>query len=263
MNADRRPETLDLVRLHSTEAEQCLVLSSEAGWNQTRDDWEFLIRVGNAICLRDSDGGLVATGVTLPAAAGVGWIAMILVTVPWRGLGVGRRIMKTLLADTSYRCFALDATDLGFPLYDRLGFRQTERIQRFQVGGSGVIKPADLPRTTASMPFGDVAAQLARRSDVHVVRNESAFGIIRPGQARVHIGPVQASSESDAYELVARVVKAIGGGAIIDVPARAGTFSKRLETLGFEPTRTFIRMSLGCSHFASPGTFAIAGPEFS
>ena len=113
------------------------------------------------------------------------------------------------------------------------------------------------------MPFGDVAAQLARRSDVHVVRNGSAFGIVRPGRTRIHIGPIQASSESDAYELVNHIVKAIDGGALIDVPARAGTFSKRIETLGFEPTRTFIRMSLGCSHFAPPATSAIAGPEFS
>jgi len=263
MTDARNPDVLEVVRLRPTDAARCLALSTEAGWNQTTDDWQFHARIGKAIGLETPEGDLIATGVTLPAAPDVGWIAMILVATPWRGRGVGRRVMQTLLNDPSYSGFALDATELGLPLYQRLGFREMETIQRFRFDGGVSRQPHGLPEPKVRTPFEYVAAQLAMREDVRIVRSGTAFGLVRPGREKVHIGPIRSNSEADAYDLVKSVLESTAEGVLVDVPVRAGTFCRRLETLGFEPTRAFVRMSLGCSFLVSSGLFAIAGPEFS
>jgi hypothetical protein len=171
--------------------------------------------------------------------------------------------MACLVNEAPFENLALDATDLGLDLYRELGFEPLETIVRLHLE-----RDDDAPNVPPGSPGARVAlsdpmaARLARRNDVAALQSGSAVGLVRPGRTALHVGPVVSGSEADAAGLVVRALRDSTGPAIIDVPTRAGTFARRLKKLGFHETRSFRRMSRGRAFFVSPGTFAIAGPEF-
>lgn len=254
---------LSLVTLTLEDVMHCARLSDDAGWNQTVEDWRFHLRTGTGIGLKTIDGRITATGLILPAGEDIGWIAMVLVDRAWRQRGLGRWIMETLVTDSSFPDLALDATELGRGLYDSLGFRPLEEIARYRLN-RGKDGPVHMERRVAQgrVPFSGIAGMLADRSDVSTIEFGSACGLARPGRVALHVGPLVSRSETDAEALLTSVLGQTTGNVFVDVPIRAGTFCRRLERLGFEASRAFIRMSRGRAFHAEPGTFAIAGPEY-
>jgi GNAT superfamily N-acetyltransferase len=252
-----------LARLNVRDVEQCLALSSAAGWNQTHLDWQFHLRYGEGIGFKTDRGVLVATGVILPAHEEAAWIAMVLVGEDYRRRGLGRKVMEILISESSVPCLALDATDLGLSLYEGLGFRALERIIRHRLTREGdPNRPYSSGRKAANNPFNGISRALADRADVSVLREGTAWGSVRPGRTARHIGPVTAGSEADAAALVRAVLDDTEGDVLIDIPVRLGTFSRRVERLGFSPRRVFVRMARRGSLLVDPGIFAIAGPEY-
>src|SRR3954465_13201950 len=100
-------------------------LKDQAGWNQREDDWRRLLAM-------QPDGGFVAElegtpvgTVTTCRFGAVAWIAMVLVDEAVRGRGIGRMLVTHALGslDRHGVCTVrLDATPLGRPLYETLGF---------------------------------------------------------------------------------------------------------------------------------------------
>lgn len=253
------------VLLEERDVDSCLELSSSAGWNQTDQDWRFHLDIGEGVGLRAPSGALIATGVILPAAAGVGWIAMVLVSEPYRRRGLGRKVMETVMSKGDFPCLALDATEFGVSLYERLGFRPMERIVRYRLHRSGdPVQPARREGSTPAdeVPFLGIARALAARSDVRLIQHNGADCLLRPGRYALHIGPLAADSENAAAGLVQSVLDVTEGDVLVDVPSRLGTFSRRLERTGFSAGRTFVRMARGGSFLVDPGLFAITGPEY-
>ena len=79
----------------------------------------------------------------------VAWIAMMLVDEAFRGRGIGRALMDRALEHVDSRgipTVRLDATPLGQPLYEKLGFAPQFEVARF--GGS------PLPRESATAEAG-------------------------------------------------------------------------------------------------------------
>lgn len=258
-------EGLAVTTLREQDLEQCLMLSTETGWNQTISDWEFHLHVGKGIGLRLDSGDLVATGVVLPTGRDVGWVAMILVSEPHRRRGYGRRVMEHLIDQAEFGCLALDATELGKGLYESLGFQSLENITRYRARRGDVPAPKnDIKRTAGGrrLPFQGIARALADRSDVSVVWEGTACALVRPGRLANHVGPLAAGSEVDAAALIASILDRTDGDLIIDAPDRNGTFTRRLERIGLTAERAFVRMARGGSFYVDPGYFAIAGPEY-
>lgn len=102
-----------------------LRLSAQAGWNQTEADWRRFMRL-------EPDGCFVAQWAQEPVATtaafvfgSVGWIAMVLVDEAFRHRGIASRLVEHALKyveQRSVRTTRLDATPLGRPVYERLGF---------------------------------------------------------------------------------------------------------------------------------------------
>src|SRR3712207_6787044 len=117
-------------------------LSRRAGWNQTAADWRrFLALEPDGCFVAEHDGTPVGT--TTTAVFGpVAWIGMVLVDAPARGRGVGTALVRHALAALDRRgvpTVRLDATPLGQPLYERLGFTGQFRLSRYE----GTLPPAE------------------------------------------------------------------------------------------------------------------------
>ena len=90
-------EPLAIVRLGATDAAHGLMLSTEAGWNQSEADWRFFLTQAVTVGVR-ADGRLIATAALLRHDAAEAWISMVLVTANWRRQGLATRLVAHCLA---------------------------------------------------------------------------------------------------------------------------------------------------------------------
>jgi GNAT superfamily N-acetyltransferase len=121
-----------------------LHLSRQAGWNQTPDDWRRCLGLQPDGCFVAECDGAPAGTTTTCVFGRVAWVAMVLVEERFRRRGVGRALMEHALAfldGQGVRTVRLDATPVGQPLYEQLGFRQQFRLDRYD----GVLPPDNRP----------------------------------------------------------------------------------------------------------------------
>ncbi len=112
-----------------------LELSRQAGWNQGDVDWRRAVELepgGGFVALRDGE----AVGTTTTCVFGkVAWVALVLVDERFRRQGIARALMEHALEYLDGRgveTARLDATPLGQPLYERLGFTVQYRLARYE-----------------------------------------------------------------------------------------------------------------------------------
>src|SRR5256885_15018627 len=69
-------------------------LSTQAGWNQTPEDWRMLMRLDAKGCFGvEVEGRLVATTTLLCYGRLLAWVGMVLTRVEWRGPGFFRGVL--------------------------------------------------------------------------------------------------------------------------------------------------------------------------
>src|SRR5262245_39002578 len=123
-----------------------LALSRQAGWNQTEADWRRALDLQPDGCFAAVEsGGAGVVGICCTCAFGpVAWVALMLVDAARRRHGIGRALMEQALAFLDAQKVAsvrLDATPLGQPLYERLGFAPQFMLARY----AGVLPPDGTP----------------------------------------------------------------------------------------------------------------------
>ena len=161
-------------------------------WNQVARDWEQFLRLspGGATVAVDDAGvviGSVATmryaaahhdaehghrrsrracstdlrsrvhGPGCPVPDSMAWIAMVLVDPAHRGGGIGTALLQRGLAQVAdVTTVGLDATPLGQPLYEALGFRADSTLTRMRrepaPPGAGRVTERDQRRRTCGAP---------------------------------------------------------------------------------------------------------------
>ncbi|MCC7273576.1 MAG: GNAT family N-acetyltransferase, partial [Alphaproteobacteria bacterium] len=109
-------------------------LSDEAGWNQTADDWRLIVAHGAGEGIFAADGTPLASACAVPLTRRSRWICMVLVTRDARRQGHATRLMARQIAAVTAagKVPGLDATELGRPVYERLGFRPLFRLTRLR-----------------------------------------------------------------------------------------------------------------------------------
>jgi len=129
-----------------------LGLSQEAGWNQIPADWQRFLDLQPDGCFVAQWDGLPVGTTTTCIFGSVAWIAMVLVKPSHRGRGIGTVLMEHALEYLDKRgvvTVRLDATPLGQPVYERLGFVEQFRLARYE----GVIAEArEIPGVDAALP---------------------------------------------------------------------------------------------------------------
>jgi predicted N-acetyltransferase YhbS len=267
-------------------------LKTLAGWNQVEADWRFFLETSPGGCfVATDDRHVVGTVATLSYGAQpgtrlgtrLGWIGMLLVDPQIRRQGVGTRLMRRAMQHLAgCATIGLDATPLGRPLYEGLGFRPIAGLQRMAIdsapaknepqrGITPVRNPADW--TLDRRVFGVVRQGLLQALQARTpalawqcTRNRQMQGYClgRRGTDPTQIGPLVAERVEDALALCQAALGACAGEPVLlDVPLSQERFRAYLAHMGFVDRRTFVRMVVGAD---LPGTlayqYAIAGPEF-
>ncbi|MHC3471298.1 GNAT family N-acetyltransferase [Streptomyces sp. 7R007] len=151
--------SLPIRRLTLRDLTACADLSQDRGWAREEHKWGFLLTSGKGYGIDDPAGGLVSACVVTeygpqdrPELAALG---MVLVAERHARRGVGRRLMRHVVAEMGTTPLTLHATPNGRPLYEELGFKLTGRAEmllgRFTPDGS-VPKVPTRPATAEDLP---------------------------------------------------------------------------------------------------------------
>lgn len=256
--------TIRLRPLVSTDLPFAHDLSRDAGWNQTRADWERFLRLGDGGCfLAEDEGQPAGTVTTISYGSDLAWIGMVLVHPDFQRRGIGTALLKGAIHHLRERrgisCVRLDATPAGEPLYEGLGFMAEWGLRRWRrEGGSESHLPA--PATTVLFPdslaldrrvFGadraNLLHSLAAASIAGVTLPDGSFGFLREGQRALYLGPVTAATPDSGLTVARALVTAAPGHREIfwDLPAQNTMASDLALSLGFQPVRDLTRMWLG------------------
>ncbi|MAE59812.1 MAG: GNAT family N-acetyltransferase [Planctomycetaceae bacterium] len=264
-------------------------LKSQAGWNQTEADWlRFLSLEPDGCFVAESQGRPVGT-TTAAIFGDVAWIAMVLVDVDHRGRGIGTALFHhaiDFLDAQNVRAIRLDATDLGRPIYQKLGFESQFELSRFAGRlAEDYTSAAHLtPRPAAPADLAAIAAmdRTATRTDrtgllqrlvsqhvsaTHVTDHDNRItGYItsRPGSDAAQIGPCLANDPADGAALLSHALQQHAGRDVyVDIPKDHADAVSLIRRIGLQSRRTFIRMCRGePTSERRPSLWASSGPEF-
>jgi GNAT superfamily N-acetyltransferase len=276
-------EVLPIVGLDTDDVEAAMALSTEAGWNQVREDWCHFIEKGRTIGVRNDEGRLVGSAAALPYHGAFGFVGMVLVTAEWRRRGIATRLVDQCVDTLVSQDFVpvLDATEAGEQVYVRQGFMAQFRFDRWQRlskgdenvrSGTAGGETVDVDRLIEldARAFGARRPLLIRdflgRKGTRCVMCESGdgFAFVRAGRRALQAGPVVAMSQDAAIALLDRLLETVSQSVFVDVPAVWPGIGAWLTSRGFTIQRSFARMALNrSSPYGHPeNLFAVAGPEF-
>jgi GNAT superfamily N-acetyltransferase len=232
-------------------------LKDAAGWNQTVEDWRNVLGLAPDGCFGiDCDGELRATATAVCFGRELAWIGMVLTDSRYRGRGFARRLMEHVLESLGERRVGwvkLDATEMGRPLYDRLGFRVEGAIERWirPAGGERLrgapVGAFELDAALDQESFGADRSGLLRL----LAGIESAsiagmgFAMGRPGTQAAYFGPCVALAPDVARDLLAWFLERHAEESVYwDIlPANPDAVAIARE-FGFERARELVRMAL-------------------
>jgi GNAT superfamily N-acetyltransferase len=258
MSTDRVAQVRKLI---AADIGSAVELSSEAGWNQTAKDWRLLIELAPECCLAvEIDGEIAATATLVAYAQKLAWIGMVLTRVKYRGRGFATRLLREALhlADANnVESVKLDATDQGQPLYEKLGFRTEQPVERWacdRLTLPNALTSATGRELTPSLLAVDESAfganrsillqKLTRLTAPAVLDNSCA--LTRSGRIARYLGPCVAETEQKAAAVLASVLAEHSGqNCYWDLlPSNRNAIALAKE-FGFNPARRLTRMVRG------------------
>ena len=278
----RDANAIEIRLLFESDIPAAMQLKEAAGWNQTEQDWRrLLVLEPNGCFAAVKDGRVVGTTTTITYGNDLAWIGMVLVDLQERRQGIATRLMNVALEylKDKVATVKLDATALGEPVYERLGFGVESRIERWS--GIANARNADTPRVLDyddllildRIAFGadrsklieklieDACVQpvLLRAADGSL----SGYALARRGTNADYVGPVVAKSSQHVESLLDQMLSELSGRRVyIDFNTECGASTRVLSDRGFVKERDLLRMSAGArAARTSPLVIAIAGPE--
>jgi Acetyltransferase (GNAT) domain len=136
-----------------------VALSVDRGWSPERSKWSLLLGACQTFGVDAPDGrGLAGAVVLTRWGLDLASVGMMLVAARYGRRGLGRALMKHVIAEAGDATVTLFATDLGRPLYEQLGFAPVRRsvsfVGAFRPGPAGASAPAGFTRaaTEADLP---------------------------------------------------------------------------------------------------------------
>ncbi|WP_329219031.1 GNAT family N-acetyltransferase [Streptomyces sp. NBC_01485] len=175
---------LPIRRLTHRDLTACADLSEDRGWPREEHKWGLLLSAGQGYGIDDPDGGLVSACVVTEygphGSPTLGAIGMVLVAERHARQGIGRRLMRHIVALMGTTPLSLHATPNGRPLYEELGFKTTGRAEmmrgHFTPGEptSGIATRAATARDLTSILRLD--EEVFGTDRTHVITRLPAFG---------------------------------------------------------------------------------------
>jgi hypothetical protein len=196
----------------------------------------------------------------------VAWVALVLVDASQRKRGVGTRLMQHVLQfldDSKVPTVRLDATPLGRPIYEKLGFAADYELIRYE---GNPVQPAaepapaanaslleDICRFDAAVTGTDRRKFLHRFLDEHpeslrvIVAQDAVQGFmgLRPGARAVQIGPCMAEAQAGPVLLADALQRLAGQRVYIDIPVDHAGAAHLAAAAGLTEQRRLLRMTRG------------------
>jgi len=265
-------------------------LSNAEGWNQTEEDWKLLVQNPQNICLlAECNQKIIGTTTAMNYANQVAWIGMVLVDKEYRGQGVSKLLLTSILKKLeSFASIKLDATPVGQQVYKKFDFENEYLISRLVTGSMKNLSFKDDTVFAESIQLKDIEEVIA--FDEHVFgtnrrpliksliqryphkawllkRNNSiaGFALGREGNKYHQVGPVVGSTINDVQILIRKALKKLNNQpVVVDVLCDKEDLINWLTSIGFTMQRHFVRMYKKENSF--PGVvneqYLICGPEF-
>jgi len=260
-------------------------LKETAGWNQTRADWQRFLNASPAGCfVAEMDGEVVGTVATISYEGRFAWIGMVLVDPARRGHGIGTRLIEKAIEYLDGRgipSVKLDATPLGKPIYQKLGFVSEYEIERWYlqrdpvpvreiVADALMEEMLDQDREIFGADRSGLLRSIAQEYPAFVLQSRkqgqlTGYSFGRCGARADHLGPWVAREESAAPELLDEfLLRSRRQELLVDGMRNSPWAIKLLRERAFQYSRSLTRMYRGGNDF--PGRpelqAAILGPEF-
>lgn len=268
-------------------------LKEIAGWNQTAADWERFLNASPEGCFVAEVGGKVCgTATTISYEKRFAWVGMVLVDPEYRSQGIGTKLLERAIEylDTSkIPTVKLDATPLGRPLYEKLGFVAEYDIERWtlkRLAGQGAnASLRELPASLSSEALEVICkadrdifgadrssllkslheAEPAFSASLSNAGGLSGYAFGRRGSFADHLGPWMSRDAETARRLLeAFVIRSSRETLVVDcLKANLGA-ADLLKSFGFSYSRPLTRMYRGANDYPGRQEFlwAIMGPEF-
>ncbi|MFJ3905152.1 GNAT family N-acetyltransferase [Streptomyces sp. NPDC090025] len=272
-------DQLPIRRLTFDDLLACADLSEDRGWLREEHKWRLLLAAGVGYGIDDPAGkGLVTACVVTsygpgPAGPGFAAIGMVLVAERYARRGVGRRLMRHVLAEAGDTPLSLHATRNGQPLYEELGFTEIGRAEMLK-GRFTAAEPAPertvRPATAEDLQqvlrldheiFGADRTHMITRlpafADHLRVAEEhgeiSGFGALWPNMDTHVIGPLIARDPATAQALVASLAAASDRPLRTDVDRTHTALVTWLKANGLEQIATNAVMARGLPELPGDG----------
>lgn len=250
-----------------------LQLSRQAGWNQLEADWRRCLRLAPDGCFVAELDGKSAGTTTTCIFGDAAWIGMVLVENDLRRRGIGEALMRHALdhlEGKGLRAIWLDATALGRPLYEKLGFVEQEVIGRFaggpRCGETAIeVRPLRSDDMAAIIEMDRAALGYDRSALFQVLEPDLArvtcsgerltgFLFVRPGANAWQIGPCTAERDVGGLLLQDAWQRFAGQKVYVDVPVQNQAAGAAVQAAGLKLEREFSRMSLGLGQASDHST---------
>ncbi|MFG2345970.1 GNAT family N-acetyltransferase [Streptomyces phaeochromogenes] len=265
-------------RLTPRDLSACADLSENRGWPREEHKWGLLLTAGTGYGIDDPDGGLVTACVVTsygpqdrPALAAIG---MVLVAERHARQGVGRRLMRHVVAELGTTPVTLHATPYGRPLYEELGFKTTGRAEmvrgHFVPGGPDpevVTRAATAEDLTAILRldeevFGTDRTHMITRlpafSDQFRVAEEDGrvigYAAAWPNLDNHVVGPLIARDTETAKALIASLAAHVDGPLRTDIDVRHEELLAWVKERGLAPTAFNAVMTYGIAELPGDWT---------
>jgi GNAT superfamily N-acetyltransferase len=242
------------------DVEPAIAAVRDGGWGDRRASLEFYIRHAETRpFVAEAHGIIVGTGVATQNGQ-TGWVGLIFTAPASRGRGLGAAITRVVVQDLEglgCRSMLLAATELGRPVYDRLGFVKDGEYVLFR-GSSRGDAPSD-PRLRSMRPE-DVDAVCALDRQVSGEDRSHVICAVRDGWILADggeitgyalrtpwgVGPAIAADQADGRLLV-EVLRSQSHSdpMIVTIPVENQAGAEYLRSVGFVEQRRLPRMRLG------------------
>jgi GNAT superfamily N-acetyltransferase len=235
-------------------------------WNTLPEDWRRQLDLEPEGCfVAEAEGAVVGTACACIFDT-VAWVNLVLVDKIHRGRGIGTSLMRTVLAwldDRKVPSIRLDATPLGRPIYEKLGFAVEYELTRYEgtmprLAGAGervvVAQASDLSaviqldRAVTGTNRSKLIRYLCDRLNFFVARDENCIAgcaAFRPGSRARHIGPCLGDAPA-CRELLATISQFLHGDVIfMDIPVAHAEANAFAAQIGLTAQRGLARMGRG------------------
>ena len=264
-----------LRRLRVEDIPAATLLSAQAGWNQTSEDWRTLLELSPECCLAiEVDSELAATTTLLCYGRKLAWIGMVLTMPKYQRRGFAKKLLAHVfeIADKmGIETIKLDATEQGQHIYGRFGFHGEQEIERWSRPGESGARPlagrasaVEPWRDSDSLVFGADRSHLLERLAQHypprLILQSYLFS--RPGRVNAYLGPCISEDPGTARRLFEECVRDSRCGWSWDIFPRNRNAVAIARDLGFSPKRHLLRMARGKElRERENAIYAIAGFE--